>query len=124
MLIGERGGRHCPNISKLKVGQKTAMLQEKWSRCIQDIRPILLLLVVGQIFKTPLPLQRKVSQHISARKQLTSFGIAMQNNVGSLLGGSLFASRLVKVQGRKSNFSYVIHGRPATEVTSTFICMR
>ena len=61
----------------------------------------LLLLVVGPTLKTPLPLQRKVSRHISARKQLTSFGIATQNNGGSLLGGSLFASRFVKVQGKE-----------------------
>ena len=87
---------------------------------------MLLLLVVGQIVKTPLHLQRKVSRHISAsRKQLTSFEIAIQYNEGSLLVGSLFASRLVKVQGKeKTRFSYVIHGRPTTEVTSTFIYVR
>ena len=46
----------------------------------------------------------------------------MQNNGGGRLGGSLFASRLVKVQGKeKTHFSYIIHGRPITEVTSTFI---
>ena len=41
---------------------------------------ILLLLVVVQIVKTSHPLQRKVSLHIPARKQLTSFGIKIQNN--------------------------------------------
>ena len=46
----------------------------------------------------------------------------MQNNGGSLLGGSLFASRLFNVQGmEKTHLKYVIHGRPTTETASPFI---
>ena len=66
-------------------------LRESWSRDGQAAREvatvhsvtifisgsILLLLVVGQIVKTPLPLQWKMSRQISARMQLTSFGIVM-----------------------------------------------
>ena len=45
---------------------------------------ILLLLVAGQLVEAPVPLQRKVSRRISARRQFKSFGILMQNNGGSL----------------------------------------
>ena len=85
VFIGGHGGRHSSNISK--IARKLVKRRPCWKRnghglfydlFISD--SMLLLLVVGQIVKTPLPLQRKVPRHISGWKQLTSFGIAMQNN--------------------------------------------
>ena len=76
MLIGGRGGRHSPIFH----GHAARELVIVYSVTFFISNSILLLLVVGQMVKTPPPLQRKVSRHITARRQLTSFGIAMQNN--------------------------------------------
>ena len=102
-LLGGHGGI-TPNFSEIvrklvKVGHAArAMARGLFCDLFFISNSILLLLVVGQVVKTHPPFPLKVSWHISARRQLKSFGNVVQKTMGGgLLGGSLFAGRPVRV---------------------------
>ena len=80
-LLGGVGGVTPPIFLKLqerwsKVGHASIEVGTVYSVTFFISNSILLLIVVDHIEKHPLP--RKVSRRISARRQLTSFGIVMQ----------------------------------------------